>query len=492
MSDDEDDYLSDKFLFPQASAESSTGPSSTRNRNRTSNSSPNTNSNANANANYTNSANAQAQPPANAQAQPPTYAQLRRQAQQRAERKNAEHRARNLPRRVREREALEEGLGRSLFERAREGVGVGLGVGVGVGEEVGSGIGAGIGGGEGQGGGNTTAGGGNKALGIMMKMGFKIGESLGRTSPPPPSQSTPVSGSVSREPSPAQSHILDSGNVDEARMQTVTHTASTSTPASGSSTPLTGTLAGDSGDTSTPSQPLHKHAIEPLPINEWTGKKGIGLVPAKRPRAPSPASRLAKMARLAKADSGGEATFRDRTAREYEARRAEGRLGAARRTCAALDEKAGAGFNLLLLDPSDPESIPTGLIRALEEYQYPHATTSAATTFAAPPDSALQPPDPARLRAQMQADALVPLHHASDGDDVDRDAEHEDTPEYTRETVEEAAYFVRLGPQPRLRLLLAHLRETYAYCFWCGAQYADRAEMEGVGGCPGAEEEDHD
>lgn len=45
---------------------------------------------------------------------------------------------------------------------------------------------------------------------------------------------------------------------------------------------------------------------------------------------------MAKMA-----EAAGHESFRDRARREYEERRAEGRLSPARQTCLTLDEKAG-------------------------------------------------------------------------------------------------------------------------------------------------------
>lgn len=56
-----------------------------------------------------------------------------------------------------------------------------------------------------------------------------------------------------------------------------------------------------------------------------TGKEGIGTS-RKRGLSPTAAERIAKMAKMAE-DSTKE-DFRDRARREYEERRAEGRLGA--------------------------------------------------------------------------------------------------------------------------------------------------------------------
>jgi hypothetical protein len=42
-----------------------------------------------------------------------------------------------------------------------------------------------------------------------------------------------------------------------------------------------------------------------------------------------------------------------------------------------------------------------------------------------------------------------------------------------------------------LRFLLSQLRHEHLFCFWCAFKYASYDEMEGPGGCPGEEEDDH-
>ncbi len=103
MSDDDDDYLSDKFLL-EATA-SSSKPSA-----------------------------------------PKTYAERRKDALKRSALKNEQNKTKS--RNEREREAREDALGRSLFERARQEA--------------------------------EDSGQQNKALAMMMKMGFKPGQALGK------------------------------------------------------------------------------------------------------------------------------------------------------------------------------------------------------------------------------------------------------------------------------------------------------------------------
>ncbi|KXN86347.1 G patch domain-containing protein 11 [Leucoagaricus sp. SymC.cos] len=284
----------------------------------------------------------------------------------------------------------------------------------------------------------TGSGSGSKALAMMMKMGFTPGQSLGRQ---PETQSqkdsdTPVAaeGSYNRSPSPAQ------------------------------------------------------HKTEPLPINEWLGKKGIGAM--KRACSPGTNERITKMAKME--EEASHRSFRDRARQEYEERKAEAKLGPAQRTCFNLDEKTGKTLNVLWLNPSKPETFPSGMMEALALHheQYVQATVVNETIQE-------------RLRRQMQADALsAPIERdQEDGEsgggiamtatsDKDKKKLVDLNQEYDFDFLEEAVQFLRLQPQDRLHLVLSYLRATYAYCFYCGTEYESQEEMATQ--CPGPEEDDHD
>jgi hypothetical protein len=139
MSDDDDDYLSDKFLLPEAIHA----------------------------------------------AQPKTYSDIRKEALNKSTSRNEQNRTKS--RKQLEQESRTEGLSKNLFAKAKEEEAAGLSS-------------------------------GNKALSMMMKMGFTPGESLGRA------------------------------NSQE----------SSSTVNEGSGNP-----SSESSST--------KHKIEPIPLNEWDG-----------------------------------------------------------------------------------------------------------------------------------------------------------------------------------------------------------------------------
>ncbi|KAI0315388.1 hypothetical protein OF83DRAFT_1062240 [Amylostereum chailletii] len=374
MAEDEDDYLSDKFLLDAAPAPS----------------------------------------------MPQTYAEKRKAALKRSQLKSERNKTKS--RLEREREAREEGLSKTLFERAAE------------------------------------EGTGNKALAMMMKMGFQPGQALGRNDDGP----APSSSSL-------QPAVTDTVETDDV--------GASPSPAPGRE---------DSG-TPEPSRTKAKgHLVEPLPLNEWMGKKGIGL--GKRAASPSSLDRLAKVAKTE--ETTDHDAFRDRAREEFALRRAEGRLGPAQRTCMTLDEKAGKAFNVLWLNPNHPDGFPEGLWDLLAEAHGARPTLSGRTT-------GREPSLEEHLRRQIRADALQPL--AAHLDDVGERGGEEDGKEtahlmkeapFSPEVVLEATEFLSVDATIRLDRVLAYLRNRYHYCFWCGTQYDDEKDLEG--NCPGPEEDMHD
>ncbi|KAF7301424.1 G-patch domain-containing protein [Mycena indigotica] len=329
---------------------------------------------------------------------PKSYSQLRKEAEKKSRAKNEQNRVKG--RRQREAESREEGLNKSLFTRAKEDEDAGLSS-------------------------------GNKALSIMMKMGFKPGQTL--------------------------------GNPDDNQTD-----AQPERPAS----PV------DQPDTET----RHNKA-DPLPINEWAGKRGIGLG-VKRARSPSFAERVAKMAKMA--DDTRNRDFRDRARQEYEERRAEGRLVPAQRTCVSLDEKAGKVFNALWVNPREPDTFPPGLFEALSLYTTTFEVSSE--TKQGSDSNKTDRIDAARLRRQMAADALQPLGELTDDGNSAPTLAIEQ--EFPSEVLEETSHFLRLQASDRLEMVLSYLRDNYYYCFWCGTRYENAEDLGNQ--CPGESEDAHD
>jgi len=328
-----------------------------------------------------------------------TYSEKRKEALYKSRLRNEQNKTKS--RRQLELESREDGLSKSLFERAEDDKASGRGP-------------------------------ENKALSMMMKMGFKPGQALGATAHAD-EDSTNLSPSTSPTPDPTCTPQRDISPPQEK------HTTQS-----------------------------ERHLVNPLPLNEWSGKKGIGL--GKRAPSPTELERLGKAARVA--EETEKESFRDRTRREYEQRRAEARLAPAQQTCAVLDERAGKEFNVFWLNPTNTESFPPGLMDAL--------VVSVAPSWLG--ESSMRE----RLRMQMQAEMLVPL---DDDGDLPKNVDPKSVP-WAPETIEEAAQFLCLNPVERLSSVLEYLRDEHHYCFWCGTQYRSADEMAEE--CPGPDEDMHD
>ncbi|KAJ1306006.1 hypothetical protein OPQ81_010721 [Rhizoctonia solani] len=353
-----------------------------------------------------------------------SYAERRRIAQRESERKRLEGRIKS--RREMEEEARREGLSRSLFEKESDAEG-----------------------------GQSS----NKAMSMMLKMGFKPGESLGKKEEPvkPPSNDT-----------------ADAKPAEE------------------------------------PEKVKSGHLTEPLPLAIWAGRKGLGL--GKRAMSP-PLGGSSKAAKASAEEDAAEKSrndhFRAQARSEYEVRRDEGRLRAALRTCTNLDEARGVKFNVLQLNPSDPSSIPELLYDLLT--RTPSGAVEDSTLNAEPRhhvpiesefDEGVGPGNDraiaARLKEQMKADSLRPLKESNEDFVAMRDAVKVDTPkqeviddqiDFDQETVDAAREYLEKNVHERLAMVLDYLRTKYFYCFWCGASYNDETDLEA--NCPGPDEDSH-
>ncbi|CEL52596.1 hypothetical protein RSOLAG1IB_05801 [Rhizoctonia solani AG-1 IB] len=360
MSDEEDDYLSEKFLASLEEPKRTTSNHS--------------------------------------------YAERRRIAQRESERKRLEGRIKS--RREMEEEARREGLSRSLFEK------------------------------EGAAEGEQPS---NKAMSMMLKMGFKPGESLGRKEEPV----KPPSNDVKDEKTTEEPEKVKSG-----------------------------------------------HLTEPLPLAVWAGRKGLGL--GKRAMSP-PLGGSSKAAKTSPEEDAAEKSrnenFRAQARSDYEERRDEGRLRAALRTCTNLDESYGVKFNVLQLNPSDPSSIPESLYDSLT--RTPSGAIEDDSLHAKPRfhvpvgesefDEGVGPGSDravaARLKEQMKADSLRPLKESNEDIVAMRDAvkaetsmpKHEVVDEqidFDQETVDAAREYLQKNVQERLAIVLDYLRTKHFYCFW--------------------------
>ncbi|KAJ9098123.1 hypothetical protein QFC21_004452 [Naganishia friedmannii] len=358
--------------------------------------------------------------------------------------------------------------------------------------------------------GNSTTGAG-KAMGMMMKMGWKFGEGLGKKAVDPPS-------TTSHEATiPATSNDPDTDDDTPLNPGIGSNKKRKLSPSLGPPAATTNAQSTARGAT--------RPRTEPIRISMWAGKRGVGA----HQRSPSPENMsfllgqgkgvegtLSKEA-MRRLDSEAD-EFRRRRAGKQEEKRVEGMEWKARALLKEFDEANGIKFHPLWIIPSAPETtIPRPLLRIIEPETAEYldlvdgGDPGAAEKVQGRPDEENMD-EASRLREQMRRDALV----ERGGGDEDDEAEpvpvrsgagksrgsvpvsgHEEEDGAGDEQVDWTSFVpgvqrvLSMSPSTHLTYLVSSLRADHLYCFWCAARYASVQEMEGPGGCPGEEEEDH-
>lgn len=201
---------------------------------------------------------------------------------------------------------------------------------------------------------------------------------------------------------------------------------------------------------------------EPLELVVKADRGGIGLDGERKRKVREEAERVGKRARAE------EGEFRERVRGEREGRRVEGLVVGAMGVVEGLE-----GEEALEKEEKREVRRPTksvnvlwrGLLRRREEKERER-----------------------RMRYDLlQSLSRAPTYADGEADGDDRLAVGEVEVEVEEEDAELDA-FEALEPAERLRRLVGYLRERYRYCFWCKCGYPD----EGLEGCPGVTEDDHD
>lgn len=266
----------------------------------------------------------------------------------------------------------------------------------------------------------------------------------------------------------------------------------------------------DGGNANDPgaSQPRN----EPLNLVLKEGRGGIGLDSEKKRKFREEAEEAVKRV---KQDEGD---YRDRVRQERETRRTEAQVHAAQKVAERLDTEAEVDEELPIPtkneashdlpgvpnrvadeDPSEdveeekgagrPKSkvkltshinvLYRGLVREREERERSlrvrhDLQSSLPSSFFRNPrlptydDFTLEREDTQALAGNLEPSSIL-----------EQELEEEDP---------ELDEFNALEPGERLSRLVQHLRQKHRYCFWCKCRY----ETDGMEGCPGITEEDHD
>ncbi|KAF3403675.1 G patch domain-containing protein 11 [Penicillium rolfsii] len=305
----------------------------------------------------------------------------------------------------------------------------------------------------------------NKGFQMMAKLGFKPGESLGKRDSSGPSSAT------SKENGPDATHG----------------------PAPARS--------------------------EPLNLIFKEGRGGIGLDSEKKRKIREEAAEATKKI---KQDEGD---YRDRVREERETRRTEAQVRAAQKVAERLDAEAenadaepqtgaeaDAEGESRAKDTSESRSKADEVIGSDEDDRSNHDESRKKHYK---PTAQLNVLYRGLVREREERERSIQARHALqtslpssffprgklpgyaddslDGDDQQamgtREAYTAIVEQELEEEDPELDAFNALEPAERLRMLVAYLRDTYRYCFWCKHRYETDDELAG---CPGLTEEDHD
>lgn len=306
---------------------------------------------------------------------------------------------------------------------------------------------------------------------MMAKLGFKPGESLGKRDSPGPSSATSTK---------------------------------------------------EDGSDSTHHRPATARS-EPLNLIFKEGRGGIGLDSEKKRKIREEAAEATKKI---KQDEGD---YRDRVREERETRRAEAHVRAAQKVAERLDAEAEAEYGAeahakdesRANDTSKAQSKAGDVIDS-DDDDSPNHTPEDQSRKANPPKKKHYKPTAqlnilyrGLVREREERERSIQARHALqtslpssffpraklpgytdvtlDNDDQQalgtREAYTAIVEQELEEEDPELDAFNALEPAERLRMLVAYLRDTYRYCFWCKHRYETDDELVG---CPGLTEEDHD
>ncbi|WWC91949.1 uncharacterized protein L201_006901 [Kwoniella dendrophila CBS 6074] len=375
---------------------------------------------------------------------------------------------------------------------------------------------------------NSQGNGGNVAIGLMKKMGWNIGESLGKkrdiesseSLSPPSINSTTISG----EEEPSRGGIGSGGsNSKSKRPKFLPGDELEELPKGGIGS---SSRTNDDGGGRT----------EPIRISMWSGRKGLTARPVSPP--PLPTNNFSnrnpdlldeeKLKRLSRETND----FRERQRLEYGEKDKEKKCRAARDKLAGFDEEKGINFHPLHILPFSPlNTIPRPLLKMI----YPSQVISPLSSPEPEPpqigiggyekQSNLSAAE--KIREQMRKDMLSSSSSSSNNlhindDDEDYDGEdgimkfgvmkNENSIEREEqgkkleqikiqedkyqgvnwnEHVEGSKRVLSMDPSTYLQFVISQLRNEHLYCFWCSYKYNSFDEMESSGGCPGEDEDDH-
>jgi hypothetical protein len=219
--------------------------------------------------------------------------------------------------------------------------------------------------------------------------------------------------------------------------------------------------------------------LVPIGISEREGRGGIG---ADSERKRKIREEFAEREEGVKKSKVEVEDYRERQSREREEARMEGLLKGAMSVCERLDEEDEA---------EEGRDVAGETVRV--QHKQSKRLRDIPVQYRALIKSRLTASRERLMRHDLQfslssrTDYLDPEEEREDRTALGKKETEEEDGELDLED-EELDEFEALGVGERLESVLMYLREKWWYCFWCKYRYAE----EGMEGCPGAKEEDHD
>lgn len=215
--------------------------------------------------------------------------------------------------------------------------------------------------------------------------------------------------------------------------------------------------------------------LEPLGISEREGRGGIGADSEKKRKIRAEFAEREDTEKRRKVDAD---EYRDRIAREREETRQQGQVWGAMKVAEKLDEEDQA------------EQLGKGV--SVKKAKKPRLHSVNVLWRGLVKQRELNERD-RRMRYDLQQSLSTRSDYNDPEEDADdrlalgkKDAEEVDV-ELDQED-EELEELEQLPASEKLDKLVTYLRDRWMYCFWCKYRYPD----EGMEGCPGMKEEDHD
>ncbi|GAA6063590.1 hypothetical protein JCM10212_000194 [Sporobolomyces blumeae] len=311
-------------------------------------------------------------------------------------------------------------------------------------------------------------------------MGFKPGEALGKKQ----DERTESS------PGPSRNQTGGGGGLGFAKA---------------SFAPAASTKATSEDEGARPVEDAPKRSTEPIKFEIRTGRTGLGIPQARKPRlypsASAPGSTSLAPDEVDDTPLPDLSSFLAHIRSTMDDKRAYGILRSCRRTLEELDRKVGGiEDNPMWRDPDEEEreerkvqnrKLFDRIDKELESDQ--EGEGGKATDGGRREVTERTEMDYVKgisgTVVELEEEAAEREREFKKAQEIEKEQRRVERLSRARDEAEEEEEWFAIDVKTRLALTLSYLRNHYHYCFWCGCQYESAQDMQE--NCPGTEEDDH-